>query len=292
MTGKRTITAMILTVLLLAAMLGGCSRNSRAETPVEAPTEAPAETQAAETPVEAPAEAPAETQAAETEAPNTMTAYRADGSAVILTDCGDGTWATADGALYYPGEDGVLRARGLEDLYSDPSAASARQDGERFEAVILLEGMEETVHYEHVRNLTLGFEMDYDYESFVRQSESDRERFVSVWDDAANPENYLEVTRSSEDAEAVAAAIGAELSEKYEISRDDSFELESAGRCIRIDASADKGGLTMPDQLQMVYIIPAPDGCRIATAHYAIEASEGFGRRFHYMMHTFSVIAG
>ena len=48
----------------------------------------------------------------------------------------------------------------------------------------------------------------------------------------------------------------------------------------------------MPDQLQMVYIIAAPDGCRIATAHYAIEASEGFGRRFHYMMDTFSVIAG
>ena len=279
MTDKRKLTAMILTVLLLAAMLGACSRSSRTEAPAEVPTEAPAETQAAVTETEAPAA-------------DTMTAYRADGSAVILTDCGDGTWKTADGAVYYPGEDGVLRARGFEDLFLDPSAASARQDGERFEAVIVLEGMEETVQYEHVRNDELGFEMDYDYESFVRSSDADRERFVSVWDDAANPENYLEVTRSSEDAEAVAAAISAELSEKYEISRDDSFELEGAGRCIRIDASADKGGLTMPDQLQMVYIIPAPDGCRIATAHYAIEASEGFGRRFHYMMHTFSVIAG
>ena len=38
----------------------------------------------------------------------------------------------------------------------------------------------------------------------------------------------------------------------------------------------------------MVYIIPAADGCRIASAHYAIEASEGFGRRFRYMMDTFS----
>ena len=48
----------------------------------------------------------------------------------------------------------------------------------------------------------------------------------------------------------------------------------------------------MPEQLQMVYIIPASDGCRIATAHYAIEASEGFGRRFHYIMDSFAVIDG
>ncbi len=177
---------------------------------------------------------------------------------------------------------------------TEPPAAEpevGRQDGERFEAVIILEGMEETVQYEHVRNDALGFEMDYDYESFARHSESDRERFVSVWDDAANPENYLEVTRSSEDAEAAAAAISAELSEKYEISRDDAFMLERAGKCIRIDASADVGGKTMPDHLQMVYIIPADDGCLIATAHYAIEGSEGFGRRFHYFMDSFTVIA-
>ena len=78
MTDKRKLTAMILTVLLLAAMLGACSRSSRTEAPAEAPTEAPAETQAAVTETEAPAA-------------DTMTAYRADGSDVILTDCGDGT---------------------------------------------------------------------------------------------------------------------------------------------------------------------------------------------------------
>ena len=46
----------------------------------------------------------------------------------------------------------------------------------------------------------------------------------------------------------------------------------------------------MPPQLQMVYIIPADDGCRVVTAHYAIEGAEGFGRRFHYFMDTFEVI--
>ena len=76
----------------------------------------------------------------------------------------------------------------------------------------------------------------------------------------------------------------------YEIRRNDAFPLARAGQCIRIDASADVGGLTMPDQLQMVYILPAADGCRIATVHYAAVASEGFGRRFRYLMDTFSVI--
>ncbi len=46
----------------------------------------------------------------------------------------------------------------------------------------------------------------------------------------------------------------------------------------------------MADQLQVVYIIPASDGCRVATELFAVEASEGYGRRFSYMLHTLSVI--
>jgi len=169
-------------------------------------------------------------------------------------------------------------------------AEALRQDGERFEDVIILEGMEETVRYEHVKNEMIGFEMDYDYENFVRYSETDRERFVSNWDDPNNPENYLEVRYSPLNAEAAAEAISETLSKEYEISRDDAFMLEGAGRCIRIDASEVKGGGWMPDQLQAVYVIPAGDGCRVAAAHYAIEGSEGFGRRFRYMMDSFSAV--
>lgn len=172
-----------------------------------------------------------------------------------------------------------------------PAAPVERQDGERFEATIVMEGMEETVRYEHIRSDKLGFEMDYDYENFERQSKDGFERFVSVYDDAENPENYLDVMYNPQDAETVAAGVSAALSVDYEINREDAFELERAGKCIRIDASADVGGQTMPDQLMMVYIIPAEDGCRVATAHYAIEASEGFGHRFHYMMDTLAVLA-
>lgn len=165
-----------------------------------------------------------------------------------------------------------------------------RQVGERYDRVIMIEGMEETVHYEQIRNDTVGVEMGYEYENFKRRSTAERECFVSDWDDPDNPENYLEVTSSPDSAETVAAAIAEALSQDYEIYRDDAFMLEGAGRCIRIDASADKGGLTMPDHLQLVYIIPAPDGCRIATEHYFIVESEGFGNRFRNMMHTLTVI--
>lgn len=164
-----------------------------------------------------------------------------------------------------------------------------RQDGERFEAVIFLEGMEETVPYEHIVNKALGFEMDYDYESFVRHSDPERERFISVWDDPGNPENFLEVTHSAEDADTAAAKVRAELSQTYDL-LESTRALDRAGECIYIEASVLKGTNTMADRLQAVYIIPAPDGCFIAAAHYAIEAAEGFGRRFAYMLHTFSVL--
>ena len=116
------------------------------------------------------------------------------------------------------------------------ASETARQDGERYEGVITLEGMEQAVQYEHIVNLTAGFEMDYDYETFVRHSEADRERFALAWDDPENPEYYLEVTYSSEDAETVAAAISEELSKDYEITQG-SMELDRAGSCIRIGAS-------------------------------------------------------
>ena len=171
-----------------------------------------------------------------------------------------------------------------------PSSVPGRQDGERFEDVIILEGMEETVKYEHVVNKTHGIEMDYDYEFFVRRSEADRERFICTWDNEANPENWLELTYSAESAEAAEASISETLSQEYELLKE-TRTLDRAGDCVRIEASVIKGTNNMAPQIQTVYIIPAPDGCRIATAHCAIEASEGFGRRFAYMLNTLSVIS-
>ena len=174
----------------------------------------------------------------------------------------------------------------------EPAAETARQDGERYEGTIMLEGMEQTVRYEHIVNKTAGFEMDYDYETFVRHSEEDRERFVLAWDkDPENPEYYLEVTCSTEDAETVAAATGEELSKDYEITWG-VIELDRAGSCIRIGASEIKGGGFTADQMQMVYIIPTDDGCLIATAHYGADSSDLFGARFRAMVNTLSVIDG
>ena len=195
---------------------------------------------------------------------------------------GDDTAAAAD--------DGAASADAQEGSTQDDAAetSTGRKDGERFEDVIILEGMEEPVKYEHMVNNTLGFEMDFDYESLTRISGSDSERLVSIYDNADAPENYLELTCSSDDAETAAAAISAELSKTYDVNRE-SYPLDNAGSCIRLDASAEVGGQVMPKQLQMVYVIPAPDGCRIVTAHYSIEAAEGFGHRFAYMVNTLKV---
>ena len=48
---------------------------------------------------------------------NGRIAYYNSGSGEYVTDCGDGTWRTASGTLYYMGDDGVLRARGHDDLH-------------------------------------------------------------------------------------------------------------------------------------------------------------------------------
>ena len=183
---------------------------------------------------------------------------------------------------------------------SEPSAPSetpeaatwpARADGERFEDVIMIEGMEETVHYEHIRNAALGFEMDYDYELFARQSDADRERFVSVWDNAADPQDYLEVRSDTGNAELVADAIISSLSGEYDV-RQEYRELDRAGKCIHIAADVIKGTDRMPEHLQYVYVIPASDGCRVVTEHCFVADSEGILRRFSYMLNTLSILDG
>ena len=178
---------------------------------------------------------------------------------------------------------------GADMLFEWVPPEPARQDGERFEAVIMLEGMEQTVQYEHIVNASLGFEMDYDYENFTRYSDSAMECFISVWDGLGNPENFLEVTRRTEDADTVAASVKEELSQEYDLT-ESARELDRAGECIYIEASVLKGTNTMADQIRVVYIIPASDGCFVATAYFSSEAAEGFARRFSYMLQTFSVI--
>ena len=163
-----------------------------------------------------------------------------------------------------------------------------RADGERFESTIIMEGMEEPVQYEHIVNDTLGFEMDYDYENYQRVTDSDKECFVSVYDNADDPWDYLEITYRDQTAEGAIAVVSEELSKEYTIDKFD-VDLEKAGTCTKIDASVDLSGTNMPEKLQAVYVIPAGDGCIVATAHYAIESAEGTGRRFAAMMNTLTV---
>ena len=171
----------------------------------------------------------------------------------------------------------------------ETEAPDERQDGERFEAVIVMEGMEETVRYEHIRREDLGFAMDYDYENFIRQSEGERERFVSDWDDPAAPENYLEVSYDTGNPDLVADAISAALSQEYDLLSDER-ELDNGIKCLRIEASVIKGTNQMADRIQAVYVIPNGSGSIVARACYAIEGAEGFGRRFAYMVRTLNAL--
>ena len=204
----------------------------------------------------------------------------------------DGNWLIvslrgATGWIYQPNS----AAPASPASWTKVVTASGRQDGERFETSIMLEGMAETVWYEHIVNTALGIEMDYDYDMLERRSTPDCERFVSRYDYSEAPTDYLEVRRSAEDAETVAAEVIQALSQEFDIARR-TFNLDRAGACIEITADALKGQNMMPDLLQTVYIIPAANGCIVAEEHCAIESAEGFGHRIAYMMNTLALLNG
>ncbi len=169
---------------------------------------------------------------------------------------------------------------------ADPVAGESktgRADGERFDGTIMLEGMEETVHYEHVVNNDLGFEIDYEYEDLNRKTLADREIFISVYDDENDPSNYLEVSQSDLPVDTVITNLKTELSQKADIETE-TRTLENAGEVTYIEASSKDGN--MLDQIQSVYVIPAGNGTIVARCHFSIEAAEGFGSRFRQMLNT------
>ena len=214
-------------------------------------------------------------------------------AALLLTVSGCGTAPAVENGT--PADEPQITAalpapaESAEPAPVEPTAETGRADGERFEATIFIEGMEEPVVYEHIVNTSAGFEMDYEVESLLRVTLTNGERFLSLWDDPENPENFFEVTRDTGNANLVADALSATLSNDYEVVSE-TLNLDGVGSCIRLDASEVKGGGWMPEQLQTVYIIPAGNGCLIATAHCSIEAAEGFGHRFACMMNTLRLL--
>ncbi len=175
----------------------------------------------------------------------------------------------------------------------DPSGVSdagARKDGERFPKTIMLEGMEETVNYEHVRNEILGIELDYEYETFVRKTENDAECFVSLYDDQDKPVNYLEVRHETGDSDAVLAEIKTTLSNDFETINEEIALLDGAGDCVLINAFGANGNKLPADSMQRIFIIPADNGCIVAEAHFTIESAEGFGARFSAIVDTITLL--
>ena len=160
---------------------------------------------------------------------------------------------------------------------------TGRADGERFDGTIMLEGAEETVHYEHIVNNDLGFEMDYEYEQLNRKTLADREIFISVYDDENDPSNYLEVSQSDLPVDTVITNLRIELSQKADIETE-TRTLENAGEVTYIEASSKDGN--MLDQIQSVYVIPAGNGTIVVRYHFSIEQAEGFAGRFRQLLDT------
>lgn len=175
-------------------------------------------------------------------------------------------------------------------IVSETVEESGREDGERFESTILLEGMEETVAYEHVKNQAIGFELDYEYEDLERRGDGERECFVSRWDAQEEPQNYLEIRHDTGNAELVADALKASLSGAYDSVNDETYALERAGYCVRIQAAGAKEGTKPAGSLQTVYVIPFGESCLVAVIHCTYESAEGFGARFEAMMNTLTLL--
>ena len=171
-----------------------------------------------------------------------------------------------------------------------PQATPGRQDGERFETTVIVEGMEETVSYEHIRNEALGFEMDYDYEILERRPDTDRELFLALGEDPEDPWNYFEIRRTAGDAETVTAGLSASFSDGYDTVSAAPITLDGAGACTRIDVSGAKDGKAPAGSLLTVYVIPADGSCLVALVRCTFESAGGFGVRANAMLNTLTLI--
>jgi hypothetical protein len=164
------------------------------------------------------------------------------------------------------------------------------QNGERYEGVIILEGMEEAVQYEHIRNVVLGFEMDYDYEILERRQDADRELFLALGEDPEDPWNYFEIRRTAGDADSVSAGLRADFSDAYETVSAAPFTFDGAGACTCINVSGAKDGKAPAGSLLTVYVIPADGSCLVALVRCTFESAGGFGVRANAMLNTLTLI--
>lgn len=171
-----------------------------------------------------------------------------------------------------------------------PAATPGRQDGERFETTVIVEGMEETVSYEHIRNEALGFEMDYDYEILERRQDADREVFLALGEDPEDPWNYFEIRRTAGDAETVTTGLSANFSDSYDSVSAAPFTFDGAGACTCINVSGAKDGKAPAGSLLTVYVIPADGSCLVALVRCTFESAGGFGVRANAMLNTLTLI--
>lgn len=264
--------------LAVMMMLSGCSNGSTSTTIAPSTTESTALTTAAETTAESEElSTAAETveTTAESEAPSTEAESKEAESKEVESK--EENEATTTEAQEPAGE--------TETKESSNDAVVKRQVGDRYEEVIVFQGVEEKITFERIANETVGFEMDYDCGNFSRKSDENGDVFALNFDGSY----YMEVTSKNETADAIATSISEELSKNYDVYKSET-ELNFVGNCTMIHADIKTVDQETLDELQTVYIIPAADGCYVATAHYGYDSSDYYGKLFSMMADSFSII--
>ena len=187
-------------------------------------------------------------------------------------------------------EETTTEAETSEETSVSEDEGTGLKDGDRFQGTIMIEGMEEQVNYEHVIDKKIGVELDYEYEYLAKSSENDTLVFTSVYDDAENPRNYLEISFSPETDISLIEAYSPELAKDYEeVTATDFQNASSTDVPTQLDAFVSKGEAEPADSLQRIYIIPVDGGCIVGVAHFTVESAEGFGNRFGTIMRSLVV---
>lgn len=164
--------------------------------------------------------------------------------------------------------------------------SSEMPDGFRFESSVWLEGMEEKVQYEHAISLNAGISIDYDYGMFTRMTGEASETFVSVYDDGAQPKNYIAISASPADGETMKGIIEAYLKQTFGSILTEQTDVGPFTGCTRFTASNPITDDFSADSVTVQYVIPANDGSRLVELYYTVETAEGFGSRMEQMLDT------
>ena len=179
--------------------------------------------------------------------------------------------------------------------FVDPTPAVAPAEGEepdgtRFKGVVMLEGQEEPVKLEHIISSHAGVSLDYDYESFIRTYDDDSEYFQWASDnESESPEIYLQITASPASDYAMTEHLNECVKSLGETPENSEGDVGRFSACDMITSRELPERNDGEEFITVRYVIPAPDGCRVAKLRYTQETAETICRRMEQILSSLEV---